>query len=103
MSVREKKNRMSSRQKLILIIISVVCLVVLSILIILWPRSSCEGIFEQTAPRLEANLEIVRSKGVFAVGQVQIQELSESAQKVGLHLNTCCSVLDGGKLNPGQF
>ncbi|MHB8745707.1 MAG: hypothetical protein ACYC7I_04150 [Gammaproteobacteria bacterium] len=72
-------------------------------LIILRPHATCDGIFEQTAPHLEANLEIIRSKGALAVGQEKIQELTESAQKVGLHLKTCCAVLSGGKLNPSQF
>ena len=78
-------------------------IVVLGGLVILRPQSTCEGIIEQTAPHLEANLEIIRSKGALAVGQEKIQELTESAQKVGLHLKTCCSVLQGGKLNPAQF
>lgn len=65
--------------------------------------SSCQGVFEQTAPRLEANIELIRNKGGFAVSQEKVQELTEGAQKVGLHLKTCCSVLDGGKLNPEQF
>lgn len=65
--------------------------------------SSCRGVFEQTAPRLEANIELIKSKGGFAVSQEKVQELTEGAQKVGLHLKTCCAVLDGGKLNPDQF
>lgn len=78
-------------------------IVLLGSLIVLRPHASCDGIFEQTAPHLEANLEIIRSKGALAVGQEKIQELAESAQKVGLHLKTCCAVLSGGKLNPAQF
>ena len=81
----------------------VIGIAILAGLVVFWPRSACEGIFEQTAPRLQANLEIIRNKGVLAVGQEKIQELTESAQKVGLHLKTCCSVLAGGKLNPSQF
>lgn len=78
-------------------------IVLLSSLVVLRPHATCDGIFEQTAPHLEANLEIIRSKGALAVGQDKIQELTESAQKVGLHLKTCCAVLSGGKLNPAQF
>ncbi len=103
MTVPEKSNSISSRQKLPLISISVAGLVVVIILIIFWPCSSCAGIFKQTAPSLETHLEIIKNRGAFVIGHEQIQELPESAQKVGLHLKTCCSVLDGGKLNPTQF
>lgn len=75
----------------------------MSVLALLWPRTSCEGIFEQTAPKVEAHLEIIKNKGAFAIGHEKIQEVSESAQKVALHLKTCCSVLEGGKFNPQQF
>jgi hypothetical protein len=73
-------------------------------LVLLRPgASSCQGVFEQTAPRLEANIELIKNKGGFAVSQEKVQELTEGAQKVGLHLKTCCAVLEGGKLNPDQF
>lgn len=76
-------------------------LVVLSALI-LWP-SPCDGIFEQTARKLDVNLKIIENEGAFVVSRQSVHKLSESAQKVGLHLKTCCSVLEGGKLNPNQF
>jgi hypothetical protein len=78
-------------------------LVGLSLAVILWPRATCDGIFEQTAPSLAANLELIKHKGAFAVRREKIQELSEGAQKVGLHLKTCCSVLNAGKLDAKQF
>jgi hypothetical protein len=79
-------------------------LIGLSLVVLLQPGGSgCEDIFEQAAPTLSANIEIIESKGAFAVGHEQIQELTEGAQKVGLHLKTCCTVLQGGKLDPGQF
>lgn len=70
--------------------------------LLLWP-SPCDSIFEQTAPKVNVNMKIIESEGAFVVSREKIQRLSESAQKVGLHLKTCCSVLDGGKLNPKQF
>lgn len=96
-------NRFMGKYRLLLLGGAALGILALGGLIILRPHSTCEGIFEQTAPHLEANLEIIRSKGALAVGQEKIQELTESAQKVGLHLKTCCAVLAGGKLNPGQF
>ena len=103
MSTENQSNPTSFRHKTLWVGVVLIGLIGLSVLIILRPRSSCEGIFEQTAPKVEAHIEIIKNKGVFAVGHEQIQALSESAQKVGLHLKVCCSVLDGGKLNAGQF
>lgn len=103
MSESTDGNSITGKYRALLLGGVVVAIAILAGLVVFWPRSACEGIFEQTAPRLEANLEIIRNKGVLAVGQEKIQELTESAQKVGLHLKTCCSVLAGGKLNPSQF
>jgi len=95
---------MSGRLQAMLIGLGIVVLAGGAALVLLKPgRSSCQGVFEQTAPRLEANIELIKNKGGFAVSQQKVQELTEGAQKVGLHLKTCCSVLEGGKLNPDQF
>jgi type II secretory pathway pseudopilin PulG len=95
---------MSGPLKAILIGLGIVVLAGGAALVLLKPgASSCQGVFEQTAPRLEANIELIKNKGGFAVSQEKVQELTEGAQKVGLHLKTCCSVLEGGKLNPDQF
>lgn len=95
---------MSGPVKAILIGLGIVALAGGAALVLLKPgASSCQGVFEQTAPRLEANIELIKNKGGFAVSQEKVQELTEGAQKVGLHLKTCCSVLEGGKLNPDQF
>lgn len=103
MSESTDGNSITGKYRALLLGGVVIGIAILAGLIVFWPRSECEGIFEQTAPRLEANMEIIRNKGALAVGQEKIQELAESAQKVGLHLKTCCSVLAGGKLNPAQF
>ena len=103
MSTQETSNSISSRQRVVLIGVVVAGLIAISVLVILWPRDSCEGIFRQTAPRLEVNLEVIQQKGAFAVSHEQIQELAESSQKVGLHLKACCTVLEHGKLDPDQY
>lgn len=103
MPAQETSSPISSRHKALLIGVAVAGFIALSVLVIFWPHGSCEEIFKQTAPKLEAHLEIIKQKGALAVGHEQVQELSKSAQKVGLHLKTCCTVLDGGKLDPDQF
>jgi hypothetical protein len=98
------RSHMSGRTKALLIGGGMALLAGGGALVLLRPGySSCQGIFEQTAPRLEANIELIKSKGGLAVSQETVQELTEGAQKVGLHLKTCCGVLEGGKLNPDQF
>jgi hypothetical protein len=95
---------MSGLLKAIVIGLGIVVLAGGAALVLIKPgASSCQGVFEQTAPRLEANIELIKNKGGFAVSQEKVQELTEGAQKVGLHLKTCCSVLEGGKLDPDQF
>jgi len=101
--MEDKEQPISSGHKTLLIGIALVGLMALGALVLLWPQSSCDGIFQQTAPKVEANLEIIKSQGAVVVSREKIQELSDSAQKVGLHLKTCCSVLDGGKLDAGEF
>lgn len=98
-----KPSSLTGRHKTLLISGALVLLAGASALVLLRPGSACQGVFEQTAPRLEANIELIKNKGGFAVSQEKVQELTDGAQKVGLHLKTCCSVLEGGKLNPEQF
>ena len=97
--VDKKSNFISS--KTLLIGIALFGLIGLAVLL-LW-RSPCDDIFAQTAPELKVNLKFIENEGSVAVSRETIQELSESAQKVGLHLKTCCSVLERGKVDPEQF
>lgn len=96
-------SSLTGRHKAILIGGALIVLAGAAALVLLRPGSACQGVFEQTAPRLEANIELIKNKGGFAVSQEKVQELTDGAQKVGLHLKTCCSVLEGGTLNPEQF
>ena len=98
-----QSRNISSQQRTLLLSLSIVGVLVLGAIVILSQDDSCAGILQQTAPRLEANLEIIENRGSVAVSQDQIQALSESSQRVGLHLETCCTVLDRGKLDSSQF
>jgi hypothetical protein len=97
---------MSSRQKTFLIGLALAGLIVVSIFIIkliIEIFSPCSGIFEQTAPKAEVSLETIKNKGAIAVSQAKIQELSDEAQKVGMHLKTCCIVRHNEELDATQF
>jgi hypothetical protein len=103
MPTQETSNPISPWQKVLLIGVAIAALVATSFMIILRPGGSCEKVFQQTAPKLEAHLKIIKQTGSLVISHQQIQKVSDSAQKVGLHLKTCCFVLEGGKLNPAQF
>ena len=63
----------------------------------------CDSIFEQTADRMRADLEFIKIKGELALGREKIQELTDSSQKVGLHLKSCCIAQEAKALNAQQF
>lgn len=56
----------------------------------------CEGIFQQTAPGVEANVKFLESKGGVVLGRQQIQALSDRAQEVALNLKSCCVMAESG-------
>ncbi len=99
----KQKAALSATQKTALIAVMIVSVTGISYFVVNPGGGSCGGIFQQTAPRLQANLEIIENKGQIAVSRETIQKLSKSAQRVGLHLKTCCTVLEGGQLDPDQF
>ena len=103
MEKQKKSNNRTPWFKFLLICAVLAGITGLGTLIILRSSASCSNIFEQTAPKLQANLKAIKISGTLVIGQEQIQVLSESSQKIGLHLKTCCSVLEGGKLDPDQF
>ncbi|MEZ5833362.1 MAG: hypothetical protein R3D05_19480 [Dongiaceae bacterium] len=67
---------------------------------LLAPRvNQCEGIFQQTAPSLEANVKFLESAGGVVLASKQIQELSDRAQQVALNLKSCCVMAGAGNLD----
>jgi len=98
-----KRNVLKSQLPLI-VIAATVCLVTL-----MWfvyrglGRSRCDSIFEQTADRVRADLKFIRVKGGVALGAEKVQELTDSSQKVGLHLKSCCIAQQARALNAEQF
>lgn len=61
--------------------------------------NQCEGIFQQTAPGLEANVKFLKTEGALVLGQKQIQELSSHAQEIALNLKSCCVMAGAGNLD----
>ena len=74
-----KRNVLKSQLPLIVVAATVV------LLTWLWlryhPSSKCDRIFEQTADRVQANLEFIKVKGELALGREKVQDLTEASQK----------------------
>lgn len=55
----------------------------------------CEGVFQQSSVGLNTKLDLIKTKGEFAIGRQKIQELAERSQETALKLKACCIVLGG--------
>jgi len=101
--VATKRSVLKSQLPLI-VIAATVCLLTL-----MWfvyrglGRSRCDSIFEQTADRVQADLKFIKVKGGVTLGAEKVQELTDSSQKVGLHLKSCCVAQQTKMLTADQF
>jgi len=93
---------MKKQARLVVLAVAVV-VIVLAYLLLAGRRTQCDTIFEQTATRVGGNLEVIKSKGELFVGREQVQALTDGAQKVGLHLKSCCLSQQSGKMSADQF
>jgi hypothetical protein len=66
-------------------------------------RPACDSIFEQTATRVSAKLQILRTPEELSIGREQVQALSDSSQKVALHLKACCVAQIDSHISPAQL
>jgi hypothetical protein len=101
--VATTRNVFKSQLPLIIIAATAVLLTLLWFVYRSLGRSRCDSIFEQTADRVRADLEFIKIKGELALGREKIQELTDSSQKVGLHLKSCCIAQEAKALNAEQF
>jgi hypothetical protein len=62
----------------------------------------CDGIFEQTAPSLSVKLDALKV-GAWAIGPKKLQEVDKDAQKIAVHLKSCCISQQTGHMNPEQY
>ena len=98
-----KRNVLKSQLPLIVIAATVCLLALMWLVYRSLGRSRCDSIFEQTADRVQANLEFIKIKGELALGSQKGQELTDSSQKVGIHLKLCCHAQETRRLNADQF
>jgi hypothetical protein len=98
-----KRNVLKSQLPLSIVAATVVLLTVMWLVYRIFVHSKCDSIFEQTADKMQVNVEFIKIKGKLALGQEKVQELTEAAQKVGVHLKTCCIAQQAGILNADQF
>jgi hypothetical protein len=98
-----KRNVLKSQLPLIIIAATAVLLTVVWLVYRTLAHSKCDSIFEQTADKVQANLDFIKVKGELALGREKVQDLTEASQKVGLHLKSCCIAQQAGVLNADQF
>jgi hypothetical protein len=98
-----KRNVLKSQLSLMTIAATAVLLVIIYLVYQSVGHSKCDSIFEQTADRLGGNLGFIQIKGELVLGRDKVQELTESSQKVALHLKTCCIAQESGTMNADQF
>jgi hypothetical protein len=67
------------------------------------PTGPCDSIFEQTAPKLAITLQHLKTNGGMVIGSQQVQDVAESAQRMGILCKTCCIAQVNGKINAEQY
>jgi hypothetical protein len=102
-AVSAKRNVLKSQVPLIVIAATVCLLALIWFVYRSLSRSRCDSIFEQAADRVRADLEFIKVKGGVTLGAEKVQELTDSSQKVGLHLKSCCIAQQSKMLNADQF
>jgi hypothetical protein len=102
-AVVAKRNVLKSQLPLIIVAATAVLLTLIWFVYRGVGRSRCDSIFEQTADKVRADLEFIKIKGELALGREKVQELTDSSQKVGLHLKSCCIAQEAKALNAEQF
>jgi len=101
--VSAKRNVLKSQLPLIVIAATVCLLTLMWFVYRSLGRSRCDSIFEQTADRVQADLKFIKVKGGVTLGAEKLQELTDSSQKVGIHLKNCCIAQQSKMLNADQF
>ena len=102
-AVSTKRNVLKSQLPLIVIAATVCLLTLMWFVYRSLGRSRCDSIFEQTADRVQADLKFIKVKGGVTLGAEKVQELTDSSQKVGIHLKSCCIAQQSKILNADQF
>jgi hypothetical protein len=102
-AVVAKRNVLKSQLPLIIVAATAVLLTLIWFVYRGVGRSKCDSIFEQTDDRVRADLEFIKIKGELALGREKVQDLTDSSQKVGLHLKSCCIAQEAKALNADQF
>jgi len=98
--VATKQNVLKGQLPLIILAATVV---LLTLVWLFRPHPKCDSIFEQTADKVQANLDFIKVKGKLVLGSERVQDLTDASQKVAHHLKSCCIAQQTGKLTADQF
>ena len=98
-----KRNVLKSQLPLIIVAATALLLAIIYFVYRIFGPSKCDSIFQQTADSVHVSVEAIKIKGKLALGQQQVQELTDASQKVAIHLKTCCIAQEARALNADQF
>jgi hypothetical protein len=90
-------------QKALIVFVAVASVLLIAAFMYFIRPQPCDGIFEQTAPRLKVKLGFIEANGEWAIGKEKIQQVDKDSQDVALHLKTCCIWQNKGSITPDQF
>ena len=102
-AVSAKRNVLKSQLPLIVIAATVCLLTLMWLVYRSLGRSRCDSIFQQTDDIMQVSLKVIETKGKLALGSQKVQELTDSSQKVAIHLKSCCTFQQAGALNAEQL
>lgn len=66
-------------------------------------RPACDSIFEQTATKISATVELFKNKEKLQVGREQVQALTESSTNIAVYLKACCVAQISGHISADQL
>jgi hypothetical protein len=90
-------------QKSLIALATAAVFVIVGYFVYAWRRTPCDGIFEQTVPSLSVKVNALKASGEWVIGPEKVQDVSDGAQKIAVHLKSCCISQQSGYMRPEQY
>ena len=85
----------------VLMVATIGVLLIVAYFVYSHPPGPCADIVNHTTPNMSLSVDAIKGKGEWVIGGEKIQDIGDDAQKVGMHLTTCCT--HKGSISPEQF
>ena len=91
-------------QKPLMIFIGAASVLIVAYFVYATSPGPCANILDQKAPKLSLSVNAVKATGALVIGSEKVQDVSDSARKVGAHLTACCIAQHSDRpLPPDQY